>query len=156
MSGDATMPTTASVSRRAVIAGTVAVVAGGVAGFAVARNSPAARQRRGTTAANAYGPATGAGGRRLAALGQIPTGGGLILSSPPVVLTRGADGTVHAFSAICTHQGCTVDRVRNGTISCPCHGSTFNADTGAVTGGPAPKPLPAVPVTVHDGSVYTT
>jgi Rieske Fe-S protein len=145
----------AELSRRTVISGGAVAVVGGIVGYVVARNSSAARQTRGTTAANAYGPpVSAAGGAPLAPLAQIPIGGGVILSKQPIVLTRSADGAVHAFSAICTHQGCTVDRVSGGTISCPCHGSTFNADTGAVTGGPAPKPLPSIGVTVRDGGVY--
>jgi len=143
-------------SRRSALRGAAVVVVGGVAGFVFARNSSAVKAKRGTTAANAYGPAINHGGTRLATVAQIPDGGGLILSNPAVVLVRGQNGSVHAFSAVCTHQGCTVDRVRNNTISCPCHGSTFNATTGAVTGGPAPRPLPPVPVTVQNGSVYTS
>ncbi len=144
-----------AVSRRSVVTGVVVAVVGGVAGDAVARNSSAAKAKRGTTAANAYGPpATASGAQPLASLAQIPVGGGVVLSKQSIVLTRTADGSVHAFSAICTHQGCTVDKVSHGTISCPCHGSTFDASTGAVTGGPAPRPLPGITVTVRDGSVY--
>jgi Rieske Fe-S protein len=71
-----------------------------------------------------------------------------------VVLTKEAGGTVHAFSSICTHQGCPVDKVANGTIQCPCHGSQFDATTGEVVHGPAGRPLPAVAVIVRDGEVY--
>ena len=140
--------------RSALQAGAVAVV-GGVAGYLVARNSSAAKAKRGTTAANAYGASTQASGHRLAALDAIPDGGGLIISSPAVVLIR-AGAAVHAFSSVCTHQGCTVDRVRAGRILCPCHGSSFDAATGDVTGGPAPRPLPPIQVSVQDGSVYTS
>ena len=139
--------------RGALRAGAVAVV-GGVAGYLAARNSSAAKQKRGTTAANAYGADTHTTGRRLAALDAIPDGGGLIIASPAVVLIR-AGSAVHAFSAVCTHQGCAVDKVRDGRILCPCHGSSFDAATGAVTGGPAPRPLPSIQVSVQDGSVYT-
>lgn len=140
--------------RSALRAGAIAVV-GGVAGYLVARNSPAAKQKRGTTAANAYGADTHGSGRRLTSLDAIPDGGGLIIANPAVVLIR-AGTAVHAFSSVCTHQGCTVDKVRAGRILCPCHGSSFDATTGAVTGGPAPRPLPPIAVTVQDGSVYTS
>jgi Rieske Fe-S protein len=143
-------------SRRSLLQGSALAVAGGIGGYIVARNSAAAKAKRGTTAANAYGADTSAHGRRLAALTDVPAGGGVVVSNPPVVLVRGAGDEVHAFSAVCTHQGCTVDKVARGRIECPCHGSTFDAQTGAVTGGPAPRPLPAVPVTVQNGQVYTS
>jgi Rieske Fe-S protein len=63
---------------------------------------------------------------------------------------------VHGFSAVCTHQGCTVGSVSGGAIVCPCHGSQFNAQTGAVIAGPAPRPLPKVAVVVRNGNVYTS
>ncbi|MFV2073307.1 MAG: ubiquinol-cytochrome c reductase iron-sulfur subunit [Thermoanaerobaculales bacterium] len=46
------------------------------------------------------------------------------------------------MSAICTHLGCTVNRVGGGEgYLCPCHGSRFDAN-GLVIKGPAPRPLP--------------
>ena len=92
-------------SRRAALRASLVTALGGVAGYLVARNSAAARAKAGTTAANAYGATTGQGGRLLASLDQVPSGGGVILSSEPVVLTRTPAGEVHAFSAVCTHQG---------------------------------------------------
>jgi Rieske Fe-S protein len=86
----------------------------------------------------------------------VPVGGGLILDNPAIVLTRTSGNDVHAFSAVCTHQGCTVNKVAGGTIDCPCHGSRFDAATGAVVRGPAARPLPAVTVTVRGGNVYTS
>src|SRR5665647_1704305 len=65
----------------------------------------------------------------------------------------GKAGEFKAFSAICTHKGCTVAGVTNGTIICPCHGSTYDAATGQVTGGPAPAPLPSKTVNVSGGSI---
>jgi Rieske Fe-S protein len=145
----------AGVSRRSVVRGAAVAVVGGIVGFVFARNSAAARAKAGTTAANAYGAATNAGGQLLAPIDRIPDGGGLILDNPPIVLTNSA-GQVHAFSAICTHQGCRVDRVADGQITCPCHGSRFDAATGAVTNGPASRPLPAITIEVRSGSVYTS
>jgi Rieske Fe-S protein len=141
-------------SRRSALQGSAAVVVGAAVGYGVTRNSAAAKSTRGTTAANAYGPDTGASGKKLVAVADIPAGGGKIVGD--VVVTKDSAGQVHAFSAVCTHQGCTVDRVANGTINCPCHASRFDATTGKVVGGPAPRPLPTIAVTIQDGQVYTS
>jgi Rieske Fe-S protein len=90
----------------------------------------------------------------LTPVSDVPRGGGIVIGSKKVVVTRDATGNVNAFSAVCTHQGCLVNKVSGGTIDCPCHGSKFNARTGAVVAGPAPTQLPAVPVTVKNGNVY--
>lgn len=147
---------TEALSRRGALRGSLILVVGGVAGFLSARAGTAARAPRGTTAANAYGPASGRGGRLLIAVDRVPRGGGLVLQGPAIVLTRTASGDLHAFSAVCTHQGCTVAAVGNGTIDCPCHGSRFDATTGAVRAGPASRPLPPVAVTVRSGNVFSS
>jgi Rieske Fe-S protein len=72
-----------------------------------------------------------------------------------VVLTR-SGSQVKAFSAVCTHQGCQVNKVADGKIDCPCHGSVFDASTGAVVAGPAPSPLPPVAVEVRSGEVFSS
>ena len=143
-------------SRRSAVEGAAALAVGVVAGAVVARNSAAAKTKRGTTAANAYGPAPSDTGKRLAALADIPPGGGVIVDDPAVVLVRDSNDQVHAFSAVCTHQGCTVDKVAKGQIECPCHGSRFDAATGDVTSGPASRPLPSVAVVVRNGEVFTS
>ena len=144
----------ALLTRRAAVRGTLVTAVGAAAGYLAARTRAAARGRPGTTAANAYGRPAGSPGRLLLPLSQLPSGGGVVLADDGVVLTRTPAGDVHAFSPVCTHQGCTVDKVSNGTIRCPCHGSTFDASTGAVTGGPAPSPLPTIAVAVRDAAVY--
>ena len=74
-----------------------------------------------------------------------PNGASLIIARP-------TSGTVAAFSAICTHQACTV--VPAGKqLDCPCHGSVYNAITGAVINGPAPQPLHSVPVKLSGDNV---
>ena len=138
------------ITRRSALTATGVVAVGGVAGFVVARNSDAADEPNGTTAANAYGNTTG--GRRLAALSDVPDGGGKVVGS--IVLTR-AGNDVRAFSAVCPHQGCLVDKVTAKEIDCPCHGSRFDPTTGKVLGGPAPRGLTAVAVTVRNGEVFT-
>ncbi|MFI6409650.1 Rieske (2Fe-2S) protein [Streptomyces sp. NPDC050548] len=93
------------------------------------------------------------GGQELAKTADIPVGGGKILKAQKVVVTQPKKDEFKAFSAICTHQGCTVSAVANGTINCPCHGSKFNIADGSVAGGPAPKPLPAEQITVEGNSI---
>jgi Rieske Fe-S protein len=143
------------VSRRSVLRGAVVTAVAGVVGYVFATNSSEARTARGTTAANAYGPTASRSGRLLAEVSQIPVQGGIVLSAAKVVLSRSPSGDVRGFSAICTHQGCTVGSVQGGQILCPCHGSRFDAQTGAVISGPARLPLTPVPVVVQNGGVYT-
>lgn len=64
---------------------------------------------------------------------------GLSIASE-VIVNRRADGSVRAFAARCTHLGCRLERVVDGVIVCPCHGSRFHAD-GRVAAGPAAHPL---------------
>jgi len=61
------------------------------------------------------------------------------------------ENSIVAYSKICTHVGCPVALYEQTThhILCPCHQSTFDATTGAtVIFGPAPRPLPQLPLTV--------
>lgn len=99
-------------------------------------------------AASSATASSGGGGGTTLATADVPVGGGTILADQKVVVTQPAAGEFKAFSAVCTHQGCTVASVANGVISCPCHGSTFSITDGSVKGGPAPAPLASVPVTV--------
>jgi Rieske Fe-S protein len=146
---------TATVTRRSALTAAAALAVGAVAGFAYGRSNDA---RKSPNTGGGYGYGAGNGGssggapQPIAPLATVPDGGGLITSG--VVLTRSGN-TVKAFSSTCTHLGCTVNKVSSGKIFCPCHGSVFDAATGAVVQGPASSPLPAVPVTVRGGEVYT-
>lgn len=91
-------------------------------------------------------------GRTLLAVTDVPDGGGVVLDDRRLVLVRDGDD-VHAFTAVCTHQGCLVGAVTAGEIRCPCHGSTFDARTGEVVRGPAIADLEEVDVQVRDGRV---
>ncbi len=72
--------------------------------------------------------------------------------SPDIVI-RSANGTLAAMSALCTHAGCQVG-YEGGELICPCHGSVFDATTGAVIQGPATSPLPARRVVERNGQIY--
>lgn len=89
----------------------------------------------------------------LVATADVPVGGGVILKDEEIVVTQPAAGEFKAFSAICTHQGCLVSSVSDGKIRCACHGSSFEITDGAVAGGQASSPLPAVAVTVEGDQV---
>jgi Rieske Fe-S protein len=86
----------------------------------------------------------------IAKTADVPVGSGVIVDK--VVVTQPTAGVFKGFSAICTHAGCTVNKVADGTIDCPCHGSKFNLD-GTVAHGPAQKPLPAEAITVEGDSI---
>ena len=92
-------------------------------------------------------------GMVLGAASDIPVGGGKIYKAAKVVVTQPARGQYKAFSAVCTHVGCIMSEVANGTIDCPCHGGQFKVTNGAVVAGPPPSPLPARPVKVVNGQV---
>ncbi|GAB3189561.1 Rieske (2Fe-2S) protein [Nesterenkonia suensis] len=69
-----------------------------------------------------------------------------------LLLHRIADDEVHAFSAVCTHQGCTVE-AEDTQFPCPCHGSVFAVDTGEPTSGPATRPLTRFEAEIGDGEI---
>ncbi|MGW7584283.1 QcrA and Rieske domain-containing protein [Kitasatospora sp. NPDC054768] len=77
---------------------------------------------------------------------SVPVGGSAQVKDPAtgdaVYIVQPKAGQYCAFSAVCTHSGCAVDAPKNGQLYCPCHGSRFDAATGAVVNGPAVKPLP--------------
>ena len=146
---------TISPTRRSVLNGSLVVAAGAVVGYLVTRSSSAV-DATAASGANGYGPGPAGGGggdAPLAEVADLPDGGGEVFGDQHVVLVRDGD-QVHGLSATCTHQGCTVSGVADGRITCPCHGSVFDAATGDVVTGPATTPLPAVPVEVRGGAVY--
>ena len=72
----------------------------------------------------------------------------------PSLLIHHEDGQYVAFDAVCTHLGCTVRfEPDNNRIFCPCHGGTYDINTGAVLAGPPPAPLKSFRVEVADGNV---
>ncbi|MFJ9149779.1 Rieske (2Fe-2S) protein [Streptomyces sp. NPDC102270] len=92
-------------------------------------------------------------GTELAKTSEIPVGGGKIFKDEKVVVTQPKKGEFKAFSDICTHQGCQVTSVSDGTINCPCHGSKFNITDGSVANPPANKPLPEKQIKVSGDSI---
>ena len=101
-------------------------------------------------------PPAAAGGGSLVALADVPVGEAKAVKSgdQEIIVARPTDATAVAFSAVCTHQGCAV-KAEGKDLTCPCHGSVFDALTGQVRQGPAETPLPAVAVKVENGQVLS-
>jgi Rieske Fe-S protein len=95
-------------------------------------------------------PGPAAPANAIAKTADVPVGSGVIVDE--VVVTQPTAGDFKGLSAICTHAGCTVNEVADGTINCPCHGSKYNLD-GSVANGPATKPLNPQTVTVQGDSI---
>jgi thiosulfate dehydrogenase (quinone) large subunit len=97
------------------------------------------------------------GAVKLGSGSQLPSGQAATYPDPsdgsPDILIREEGGELKAFSAICTHAGCTVG-YDGSQIYCPCHGGTFSAETGEVTGGPPPAPLEPKEVVEKGGQIY--
>ncbi|WP_159943729.1 MULTISPECIES: Rieske (2Fe-2S) protein [unclassified Nocardiopsis] len=81
---------------------------------------------------------------------DVPEGAGAVFSNSKLVVTQPGPGDYRAFSAACTHGGCTVQEV-DDVIRCLCHGSEFDISTGEALRGPAQEPLEEFTVTV-DGT----
>ena len=64
-----------------------------------------------------------------------------MVSGQRVIVLQPKDQLV-AFSAICTHEGCTVTYLLGQSIIwCPCHDGRYDLN-GRVLSGPPPRPLP--------------
>jgi Rieske Fe-S protein len=75
----------------------------------------------------------------------------------PGVLVHLKSGEFVAYSAECTHQGCTLSyRAKGkGYLACPCHGSVFDpVGGGQVVSGPADEPLERLPIGIRDGRIF--
>ncbi len=163
--------TAQAVERRTVVrsaalaaaVGGVAVALGGVSAYDAHHRArtPGAGPTLSGGGAPPTGPATpgatASPGTALGPAAQVPVGGAAQFTDPadgqPAFVVQPAQGTFKAFSAVCTHAGCTVE-FQSGQFFCPCHASSFDATTGAVLSGPAPAPLPAIPIQVTGGTIY--
>lgn len=117
----------------------------------------------GATGAGAVqaGPEVGAG-QTIAAESEVKPNSAVPFAESetgqPAVLVRLQNGDFVAYSAICTHQQCTVAyQPRTERLVCPCHGGVYNPAKGAaVESGPPPRPLPKKRVEVRNGKVART
>lgn len=159
-------------TRRALLAefAGMAVAVAGVA--ALARGPYSAPKSLAASVPSGAGSAPPGGGGQAAASGahgvprgavrlgpgkRLPRGAAATYGDPgdgsPDILIRESNGGLKAYSAVCTHAGCTVG-YEGGTIVCPCHGAQYSAETGQVIGGPAPEGLAPKRVVEADGQIY--
>lgn len=172
---DATMTRRALVAEIAgmgvAIAGISALLKGPYSGSsAAARALGGGRRSRGsggsgssgtakTTAAGNEGGASSLppGAVELGPAKRLPKGAAATYADPEDgsadILIRADDGSLKAFSAVCTHAGCAVG-YSEGEIVCPCHGGVYSAETGAVVGGPPPAGLAPKQVLEQNGRIY--
>ena len=164
-SPDALLPPEAPPSRRSVLravavtgAGAAVLAACGGGGDDTASTGggggSSSSTPPGAGTSSAAGPGSGGGGGGgLVATADVPVKGGVVLDAKKIVVTQPTAGEFKAFTAVCTHQQCIVSSVKDNTITCPCHGSTYSATDGSVKGGPATAPLKPVAVSVEGDEV---
>ena len=126
-----------------------------VAGIAVAGTAGLAAVAGCSAKSSAAATPSSTGPDVLATVASIPVGNAVsaTLDGKPILISQPTAGNIVAFTAICTHQGCTVAPAGK-EFQCPCHGSVYAA-TGAVIQGPAPRPLAAIPIKVEGGNVVS-
>jgi len=113
-----------------------------------------------TTAPSTTAPSTTApSGKAIGSTASVPVGGSAAFTIPsngdPGLVLQPTSGEFVAFDAVCPHAGCTVAYAAAAKIiACPCHGSEFNAKTGAVIQGPATRGLTVVDVVSSGNDLY--
>ena len=147
----------------------VAACGGGSGGAAAPDGGGSESNTGGSGGSSSKGAASGSGeASEVQAKSQAPSGGAAIAQESEVapgkavkfkdggkdaVLVHLDGGEFVAYSAVCTHAGCTV-AYKNTQLACPCHGSIFDPANGAeVVSGPAQTPLPEIPVEIRNGEV---
>jgi Rieske Fe-S protein len=93
----------------------------------------------------------------VASLDEVPVGEAtaVTIDGEEAMLFRPDETTVAAFSAICTHNGCTIAPEDATGLRCPCHQSLFDAATGEVLQGPASEPLPPISVRIEGDQIVS-
>ena len=153
----------------ACLAGLTAVLGRAFGGAAHAPRTTARGPTGGRPPRTAHHPATEPAGRSagraphgmhpVTDVGSVGIGQGVRFSDPatgtPAWLIRAGSSRYDAFSAVCTHAGCTVGYdASSKRFVCPCHGGTYSARDGHVLGGPPPAPLARIKVALSGGKVY--
>lgn len=93
-------------------------------------------------------PSSGPGGPipvptdAMAAVDASPHFTILRAASTRIIVLQDRTQNLRALSAVCTHEGCTVQYLEGDDIIwCACHNGRYDLD-GRVLSGPPPRPLP--------------
>lgn len=127
----------------------------GAANAPVLRPSPTASAHTSKRPRPTRSPARGT---PIGSTGAVPLGQARSFTDPasgaPAWMVHPSGNTFVAFSAVCTHAGCSVQYDPPSVqFVCPCHGGVFDARTGSVRSGPPPAPLQRIPVRVANGQL---
>ncbi|MGQ4415063.1 Rieske (2Fe-2S) protein, partial [Streptomyces sp. SAS_269] len=114
------MPARSSASRRTVLRGAVVAPAAGLGLAACSAPGDDSADATPTTPVD------------LGAESEVAKGGAKLYRDRNVVVSRDAGGALKAYSTVCTHAGCVINKLQGTTLICPCHGSEFDAVTGKV------------------------
>jgi len=91
----------------------------------------------------------------IAAGGPLGATGNAALATSPLgsfLVARTSASTFSVLTAVCTHEGCTVDLFNGELFVCPCHNSKYTTG-GSVANGPAERPLQSFPATFSNGTL---
>lgn len=127
----------------------------GTAALTPTQNNPQPAPKDSSPASRPKTQQTNLPGRHVAAASDVPPGRAVQFTDSngdPAWLLHESNGDFRAFSAVCTHAGCTVG-LQGGEFVCPCHGGSYSASDGSVLGGPPPSPLPRLNIRVVNGDV---
>jgi Rieske Fe-S protein len=91
--------------------------------------------------------------------GSVAAGESFTFSYPgdddPAIGVRLSDGSLVAYSSVCTHLACAVLWIRERReLECPCHDGLFDVRTGEVLAGPPPRPLPRIELQERPDGIY--
>ena len=99
---------------------------------------------------------------------SVPVGGALASAGSAALVTaplqsqpnsflvfRNSQTSFSVLTAVCTHEGCTVDSFSGGLFVCPCHNSRYTT-SGSVANGPANRALTSFPSSLSGDTLTFT
>jgi nitrite reductase/ring-hydroxylating ferredoxin subunit len=96
---------------------------------------------------------------RLGLASELAAGGSRLFNYPtkddPCIAVRKHDGTLVAYSQVCTHLSCAViHSEKDNALFCPCHNGFFTIDEGRPFAGPPTRPLPRIKLEQRGEEVF--